>query len=177
MLYLQKILNQTGGSSANVMENISELFLTYRNWTAGGASNCMPVMQLFDTTVDCLINSYPKEWLVNEIKRDELLKYDLSEIKTIEPWWKLILGNKALLPLLWSMYPNHPNLLPAFYDNPLKSTKYGSSFKSEVEKHKWVSKPLFGREGLGVLKSQNYSSFDEFVRASEKNLGGSGSDD
>lgn len=32
-----------------------------------------------------------------------------------EPLWKRILGNKSLLPLLWSMYPNHPNLLSAYY--------------------------------------------------------------
>lgn len=123
MLYLQKLINQTGKGSQTVIENISEMFLTYRNTTAKGEDNCQPVIQLYDKTVDCLINSYPKEWLVNEIKRDELLKYDLADIKTFEPWWKLILGNKALLPLLWSMYPNHPNLLPAFYDDPYSVRK------------------------------------------------------
>lgn len=77
-------------------------------------------MRLLDQEVTCLINQYPKEWLVNEVKRDELLKYDLAEIRSFEPWWKLILGNKALLPLLWSEFPNHPNLLPAFFDEPAK---------------------------------------------------------
>jgi glutathionylspermidine synthase len=48
-----------------------------------------------------LINAYPKEWLINEIERDELLKYDLAEIRSFEPWWKLIAANKAMLPLLW----------------------------------------------------------------------------
>jgi len=65
-----------------------------------------------------LINQYPKEWLINEIERDILLEHDIKEIKSIEPWWKIILGNKALLPMLWAMYPDHPNLLPAYYDNP-----------------------------------------------------------
>jgi glutathionylspermidine synthase len=84
------------------------------------------------------LNSYPKEWLVNEIERDEALKYDLTNLRTFEPWWKLILGNKALLPLLWSMYPGHPNLLPAYYDAPPLDEMLGK---------KWVSKPLYGREG------------------------------
>ena len=33
----------------------------------------------------------------------------------LEPPWKLVMANKAILPFLWSMYPNHPNLLPAFW--------------------------------------------------------------
>jgi glutathionylspermidine synthase len=30
------------------------------------------------------------------------------------------MSNKAILPLLWEMFPNHPNLVPAYYDSPLK---------------------------------------------------------
>ena len=85
------------------------------------------------------------------------------ELRTLEPWWKLILGNKALLPLLWSMYPNHEHLLPAFYDEPSKGIK--------PEQVKWVSKPLFGREGLGVFTSYNSSSYSEFVKETEKVFG------
>jgi len=61
---------------------------------------------------------YPKEWLVSEQKNYPMKQYDWKYLKSFEPFWKLILGNKALLPLLWSMYPEHPNLLPAFYDDP-----------------------------------------------------------
>lgn len=66
----------------------------------------------------CIFSLYPKEWMVTEANEDALYSYDLSELRSIEPWWKLILGNKALLPLLWSMYPNHPSLLPAYYFDP-----------------------------------------------------------
>lgn len=119
-----------------------------------------------------MLNQYPKEWLVNEIERDELLKYDLAKLRSIEPWWKLILGNKALLPLLWSLYPNHPNLLPAYYDDPRKVLD-NTGYKNEVTKknNKWISKPLFGREGLGLLTSDNYTNFEAFMRASEGNFG------
>ena len=51
--------------------------------------------------ISCIISQYPKEWFVNEVDRDELLKYDIAEIRSVEPWWKLILGNKMLLPMLW----------------------------------------------------------------------------
>ena len=56
-------------------------------------------------------------------------KYDWKNLKSFEPFWKLILGNKALLPLLWSMYPGHKNLLPAYYDDPKKQLG-DSVFKS-----------------------------------------------
>ncbi|WP_245583185.1 glutathionylspermidine synthase family protein [Oceanospirillum beijerinckii] len=31
----------------------------------------------------------------------------------LEPIWKTVLSNKALLLMLWQMFPYHPNLLPA----------------------------------------------------------------
>lgn len=63
------------------------------------------------------------------------------------------------------MYPNHPNLLPAFFDDP--KTELGSVPK---DVH-WVSKPLFGREGIGVFLSNNFSSYEEFVKTTESNFG------
>jgi len=104
------------------LDNISKLKIDYFTNYRGGQVNsadpnqCYPIWKLNNKEIRCLINAYPKEWLVNEIERDELLKYDLADIRSFEPWWKLILGNKALLPLLWSMYPGHENLLPSYYD-------------------------------------------------------------
>jgi len=71
----------------------------------------------------------------------------LENLRFVEPVWKLIIGNKALLPLLWEMFPNHPNLLPAYFDSPrlLFGDNYGAISKD------WVSKPLFGREGTGIF--------------------------
>lgn len=140
------------------------MYFDYKSNISSSSNTCIPTFRLYDREVSCLINSYPKEWLINEIQRDELLKYDLADVTTFEPFWKLILGNKALLPLLWSMFPNHPNLLPAFYDEP---TKYGIA-KSTVEKQKWIAKPLFGREGIGILRSSNYTKYDDFVNAASK---------
>ena len=71
-----------------------------------------------------IFKMYPYEWLVNEMSNQNLMEYDhllaedLKNIDTIEPAWKLILGNKAILPLLWEMFPGHPNLLAAYFIDP-----------------------------------------------------------
>lgn len=38
----------------------------------------------------------------------------------VEPLWKSVLSNKGLMPLLWRYYPNHPNLLPAWFEGDSK---------------------------------------------------------
>ena len=59
----------------------------------------------------------------------------------IEPPWKAVLSNKGILPLLWEMFPNHPNLLPAFFEDDPRAAELGSSY---------VRKPLLSREGANV---------------------------
>ena len=54
-----------------------------------------------------------------------------------EPAWKMFLSNKLLLVALWRLYPDHPNLLPAYADGPNGLTDF-------------VVKPVFGREGDGI---------------------------
>ena len=59
----------------------------------------------------------------------------------IEPPWKAILSNKGILPLLWEMFPNHPNLLPAFFEDDPNAARLGTSF---------VRKPIYSREGANI---------------------------
>lgn len=118
MQFMKKFIDRYTKNTA--IENISELWMSYLSEVTTLDNQCVPILRLIESEITCLINQYPKEWLVNEIVRDELLKYDLAQIRTFEPWWKLILGNKAILPLLWQEFPNHPNLLPAYFDDPLK---------------------------------------------------------
>ena len=47
------------------------------------------------------------------------------------------LSNKGILPVLWKLYPRHPNLLEASFDGP------GLMMS-------WVRKPLLGREGANI---------------------------
>ncbi|GAA3048959.1 hypothetical protein GCM10020000_31740 [Streptomyces olivoverticillatus] len=58
----------------------------------------------------------------------------------IEPAWKMLLSNKALLAVLWELFPGHPNLLPAYLDGPRELARTNG----------YVAKPLLGREGAGV---------------------------
>ena len=77
---------------------------------------------------------YPWEWLVREPFGKHLLS---GGMQVIEPWWKLLLSNKGLLAVLWELFPNHPYLLPAYFDpKPLRNG--------------YVRKPLLGREGANV---------------------------
>ena len=79
---------------------------------------------------------YPWEWLLADQFGPRVLE-TLERIRWIEPTWKCLLSNKALLALLWERYPDHPNLLPAF----LPSAGYLTSY---------VRKPILGREGANV---------------------------
>jgi glutathionylspermidine synthase len=68
-----------------------------------------------------------------------------------------LLGNKAILPVLWEMFPDHPNLLPAYFENPNSKSENQNLNKT------WVSKPKFGREGEGILFSDDFEKFEDFV--------------
>jgi glutathionylspermidine synthase len=65
------------------------------------------------------------------------------KVSFLEPAWKSILSNKACLPLLWQMAPNHPFLLEATFDDL-------SSEASALRNQPHVRKPIFGREGGSV---------------------------
>src|ERR1700760_3833924 len=65
----------------------------------------------------------------------------------IEPIWKMLWSNKALLAILWEMYPGHELLLPAYLDGPRDMSRY-------------VRKPLFGREGANISIFNGSRSFE-----------------
>ncbi|MEU6747967.1 glutathionylspermidine synthase family protein [Spirillospora sp. NPDC046719] len=81
-----------------------------------------------------LCKLYPWEWIVAEPFGREVPGAPTS---WIEPIWKMVLSNKALLVLLWELFPGHPNLLPAYLNTPSGLTSY-------------VQKPLLGREGASM---------------------------
>ena len=77
---------------------------------------------------------YPWEWMWSEAFAPHL---DGDPVRFIEPAWKMLLGNKGLLPVLWELFPDHPNLLPA-YDRP------------EPLGGRYVRKPKLSREGANI---------------------------
>jgi glutathionylspermidine synthase len=88
---------------------------------------------------------YPWEWLTTDRFGPQVLDTldnggGTGSTCWIEPAWKMLLSNKALLAILWELNPGHPNLLPAYLDGPRELALTGG----------YVSKPLLGREGAGV---------------------------
>ena len=56
---------------------------------------------------------------------DEFGNYILNETAHFfEPPWKMVLSNKGILPILWEMYPNHPNLLPSYFEEGKINGRY-----------------------------------------------------
>ncbi|MCX4577024.1 glutathionylspermidine synthase family protein [Streptomyces sp. NBC_01571] len=88
---------------------------------------------------------YPWEWLTTDRFADHVLDTldnggGTGSTMWIEPAWKMLLSNKALLAILWELYPGHPNLLAAHLDGPRELAATTG----------YVAKPLLGREGAGV---------------------------
>ena len=91
-----------------------------------------------DAPIGTAFKLYPWEWMFREKFGASLPG---SSTRWIEPPWKAILSNKGILPLLWEMFPRHPNLLPAFFADDPKRAELGDSH---------VRKPLHSREGANV---------------------------
>jgi glutathionylspermidine synthase len=95
-------------------------------------------VDLDDRAIELAFKLYPWEWMFQDAFGERLLK---APTRWIEPPWKAILSNKGILPLLWEMFPNQPNLLPAYFEDDPNSASLGASF---------VRKPLYSREGANV---------------------------
>jgi glutathionylspermidine synthase len=89
-----------------------------------------------DQVISNLFKLYPWEFMLREMFSTKL---EDAGVRWLEPAWKSILSNKALLPMLWEMFPNHPNLLPAYFAD-----------EDHPELEKYVVKPIFSREGANV---------------------------
>lgn len=82
--------------------------------------------------IEVLYHLYPWEWLTAEDFGPMIAR---APMQWIEPIWKMIWSNKALLPILWDLFPGHPNLLEASFE-PLRGDH--------------VSKPILAREGANI---------------------------
>ena len=47
-----------------------------------------------------------------------------AETLWLEPVWKMMWSNKAVLAVLWDLFPGHPNLLPASFDPAKDLTRW-----------------------------------------------------
>lgn len=106
------------------------------------------------SAIDNCFKLYPWEWMWAEEYSQHL---ETASTTFLEPAWKMLLSNKGILPVLWELYPDHPNLLPAYDREDALSGDY-------------VRKPLLGREGSNV----SIFSGGQTVLASQGDYGAEG---
>jgi len=95
-------------------------------------------VDLENEPIELMFKLYPWEWMMREQFGSGLAG---APTQWVEPPWKAILSNKGILPLLWAMFPRHPNLLPAYFDDDAAAAALGQSY---------ARKPLYSREGANV---------------------------
>jgi len=106
----------------------------------GWDSNNHFFVDLDNQPIRNIFKLYPYEWMVNEAFGQNLVNDTLKAL-WIEPSWKMILSNKAILPILWQLFPYHKNLLPAYYTR--------GNLKD------YVKKPFLSREGTNITIVEN----------------------
>lgn len=80
-----------------------------------------------------------------------------KNIMVFEPLWTLIPSNKAILPILWSLFPNHPYLLNADFE-----------LSDDLLASGYVVKPIVGRCGANIqLIDQDQNTLAEKTGAFE----------
>lgn len=126
LTYLEDTANQAG------------LKTTLLSIESIGWNDARGFVDLDDEKIALAFKLYPWEWMFQDAFG---LKIAGASTRWIEPPWKALLSNKGMLALLWEMFPGHPNLLPAFFENEPNAKSLSSSF---------VRKPLFSREGANV---------------------------
>ena len=124
--YLEDVARQAG--SETTMIDIEDIGLRDDNKFVDRA----------DHAIDFAFKLYPWEWMFREAFGQHLMQ---APTLWLEPPWKAILSNKGILPLLWEIFPHHPNLLPAYFEGDPKSADLGKSY---------ARKPLYSREGANI---------------------------
>lgn len=99
------------------------------------ADHCFSDLE--NNQITWMFKLYPWEFMLKEAFADHLVD---SAVSWIEPPWKSILSNKALLPMLYKMFPGHPNLLASYFED---------EFSSDTLLN-FVKKPIFAREGANI---------------------------
>jgi len=111
-----------------------------------------------DRVIGTLFKLYPWE----DLLADDYARHIAgSGCMFLEPAWKAVVSNKGLLPVLWQMFPDHPNLLPAFFADdvadalvangrPVPAVAKAFDRVADQFRRGHVVKPIFSREGASV---------------------------
>jgi len=89
--------------------------------------------------------------LAPETTNDLHLKDILFNASTLcfEPLWTLIPSNKAILPILWQLFPNHPHLLNSAFE-----------CTEALQQAGFVKKPIVGRCGANIEIVQHQTTLE-----------------
>jgi glutathionylspermidine synthase len=90
-----------------------------------------------DRPIQHIFKLYPWEWMLREKFGPHLLE---TGTQWLEAPWKMLLSNKAILPVLWELFPGNPYLLRAAWE-PIDGP--------------YVRKPIHGREGANIAVVQD----------------------
>ncbi len=126
-----------------------QLLVEEIGWDAGSGR----FVDVDERPITAAFKLYPWEWMAREGFAPQLAA---TRVRWIEPAWKMVLSNKGILAVLWELFPDHPNLLPAYFD--------------EWRLEAYAKKPLLSREGANV----RLVMFGEEVAASGGDYGAEG---
>ena len=85
-----------------------------------------------------LFKLYPWDWVLTDPFGEKIIHaVEAGRLRVIEPAWRMLTNHKAMLALLWELFPGHPNLLEAATDRTKISGRV-------------VGKAMLGRRGANV---------------------------
>ena len=121
-----------------------------------GLTDTQRFIDLEDYEINHIFKLYPWEWMTQEGFAAHL---EHCPTRWMEPAWKMLLSNKAMLVRLWEMFPKHPLLLPAYSEQQFQHVADGE----------WCKKAIHGREGANihrVRKQQGHILSDALAQGS-----------
>lgn len=111
---------------------VKELHMQDIGWT-----DTQHFVDVEDYEIRHIFKLYPWEWITKEPFGQHIQQ---STTRWMEPAWKMLLSNKAMLVKLWQMFPHHPNLLAAYAESEIDQVPDGT----------WCKKAIHGREGANI---------------------------
>jgi len=161
-LFMKSAMEEAG-ITVKILQGVTDL-----HWHNGNIvdSEGIPIKRVWktwawETALDQLRNEM-KEHEVATIGHDSssaprlvdvLLRPD---VMVHEPLWTLIPSNKAILPVMWMLFPDHPYLLNSQFE-----------LTDELIKGGYVEKPIVGRSGENIVISDT----DDIIGKTEGRFG------
>ncbi|MEC5157546.1 glutathionylspermidine synthase family protein [Chryseobacterium sp. MP_3.2] len=96
--------------------------------------------------INVIFKLYPYEWILEENFGKKMVENG-SKTQWIEPPWKILASSKAMLPILWELFPNHPYLLESYFE-PRNLLNY-------------AKKPIYSREGANISLFKNHIPIEQ----------------